>query len=72
MASIVERGIETGELELSSVPRTDIQVKNAAVGDAKQRQMEQFRLEGNSQTPLTTYWGAKISVSGHSPSGYPK
>ena len=25
--------------------------------------MEAFRLEGNSETPLTTYWGAKIAVS---------
>jgi hypothetical protein len=37
-------------------------VKNAAMGDAKQQQMEQFRLEGNKNTPLTTYFGTKVSV----------
>lgn len=34
---------------------------NATVGDAKQRQMQQFTLEQNNKTPLTSYFGAKIA-----------
>jgi hypothetical protein len=41
---------------------TDNTVVNATVGDAKTRQMESFTLDENSKTPLTTYFGAKISV----------
>jgi len=33
------------------------------MGDAKQQQMEQFRLQGDNTTPLTTYFGTKVSVS---------
>ncbi|ORX36760.1 catalase-like domain-containing protein [Kockovaella imperatae] len=35
-------------------------VINTTMGDAKQRQMEGYRLEENSKTPLTTYFGAKV------------
>ncbi|KAL7419624.1 catalase 1 [Cryptotrichosporon argae] len=34
---------------------------NTAVGDAKTRQMKEFTLEHDNTTPLTTYFGAKVS-----------
>ncbi|ORY25845.1 catalase-like domain-containing protein [Naematelia encephala] len=36
-------------------------VVNAAIGDAKTRQMESFTLEDNSSTPLTSYFGVPIA-----------
>ena len=57
MAAVVDKG------EAAGVTSADaLAVINGTVGDAKLRQMKEFTQEGDSSTPLTTYFGAKIAV----------
>jgi hypothetical protein len=61
MAQVVEKGKSYARIDLRG--HADLTVLNATVGDAKTRQMESYTIDENSSTPLTTYFGTKISVS---------
>jgi catalase len=60
MAQVAQKGQSAAVSSHS--PLTRVAVVNAAVGDAKMRQMAEYAIEQNNKTPLTTYFGTKIAV----------